>query len=572
MEIKTLEIRKFRSIDSCFISFNKINAIVGQNNSGKSAIIRAMNAFFNKDQEEINFIQGKHAYTPNSQPKITATFSNFQNNDVTQYCHGGVLTIQMQYYPSSKKIIYRYKKANEFSTAPQELIDLVSASIAFIYVPPNRNSAELKWEENTLIKQLIEEYLENETLRRDTLTPKFRSATKYLEDGALTKISKELEKFYSLRHKFNFSINFGKETNYANFLTGIQLFIKEAGMTHNLDDCGTGLQSLTIISLHRSLAKLRHKNIILGLEEPETNLHPQAQRELISSISNPPPQQGVAQLILTTHSTVLIDNIDHKHISLVRKQPDINRGFKSEIRSINEGFFEDNEIEEFNYYQFHQYRNSDFFYANYVIFCESKNDAEVVKHLAKKINVDLDLYGITIINIDGVNNLPYPYHIVKQLGLPHLLILDKDYFIPYLNDDLEKSRDNQGLPKYRYVFKTGNLLGELIPSERARSGILNAFKENHSKALDLLSQHSIICMNYNLEMDLLCSDFAVEVMSDKLNINGDNRNRCFLLTQRHKAIKKIDNILYTLNSLENRNLPNSYKRIKRKLADIIREI
>ena len=85
------------------------------------------------------------------------------------------------------------------------------------------------------------------------------------------------------------------------------------------------------------------------------------------------------------------------------------------------------------------YRNSDFFFANYIIFAESKNDVEVIKFLAKSKNIDLDLYGISLINIDGIKNLPYPFHVVRNLNLPYTIILDKDYFIPYLNDELDSS-------------------------------------------------------------------------------------------------------------------------------------
>ena len=95
------------------------------------------------------------------------------------------------------------------------------------------------------------------------------------------------------------------------------------------------------------------------MEEPETNLHPQAQRELINSIKNTSPDE-YTQVLLTTHSTVIVDNVDHKHITLVRKVKDEQRGFKSEVFKLKQSFFEDHNLEEFKYYQFHHYRNSDF--------------------------------------------------------------------------------------------------------------------------------------------------------------------------------------------------------------------
>lgn len=548
MKISKIELKKFRSIEKCLIELNDLNAIVGQNNSGKSAIIRALNCFFNFKDEEVNFIQGKHHYNPSSTPVITLTFIDF-DSEFGEYAENSILQIQQSFKSSSKKAIYKYKRNGSYVNAPDTLLEMINSKISFVYIPPNRSAVELKWEEDSLIKELIEEYLKKETARRDNLTPKFKQATEHLENGVLNKIGCEVEKFYSLKKNFTYNLSFNSDSNYSAFLNNIEVFIEEFGIRHNLDDCGTGLQSVTIIAFYRVLAKLKGKHIILGLEEPETNLHPQAQRELINSIKNTSPDE-YTQVLLTTHSTVIVDNVDHKHITLVRKVKDEQRGFKSEVFKLKQSFFEDHNLEEFKYYQFHHYRNSDFFFANYVIFVESKNDAEVVKYLAKTKKIDLDLYGVSLIDIGGVKNLAYPFHIVKDLNLPNTVILDKDYFIPYLNDELNNSRDAEGLPKYKYEFKRGTLLSALIPSASEQEKLLGLFKTNHSKALDHLEKFNIICMNYSLEIDLLCSDLAVKEMSKILNLNSAQSNRHFLLTERHKVIKDIKNILNVLEKLQ----------------------
>lgn len=567
MKISKIELKKFRSIGKCLIELNDLNAIVGQNNSGKSAIIRALNCFFNFKDEEVNFIQGKHHYNPSSTPVIALTFIDI-DSEFGEYAENSILQIQQSFKSSSKKAIYKYKRNGSYVNAPDTLLEMINSKISFVYIPPNRSAVELKWEEDSLIKELIEEYLKKETARRDNLTPKFKQATEHLENGVLNKIGCEVEKFYSLKKNFTYNLSFNSDSNYSAFLNNIEVFIEEFGIRHNLDDCGTGLQSVTIIAFYRVLAKLKGKHIILGLEEPETNLHPQAQRELINSIKNTSPDE-YTQVLLTTHSTVIVDNVDHKHITLVRKVKDEQRGFKSEVFKLKQSFFEDHNLEEFKYYQFHHYRNSDFFFANYVIFVESKNDAEVVKYLAKTKKIDLDLYGVSLIDIGGVKNLAYPFHIVKDLNLPNTVILDKDYFIPYLNDELNNSRDAEGLPKYKYEFKRGTLLSALIPSSSEQEKLLGLFKTNHSKALDHLEKFNIICMNYSLEIDLLCSDLAVKEMSKILNLNSTQSNRHFLLTERHKVIKDIKNILNVLEKLQVINYPNSFKRIRNRIEKII---
>lgn len=568
MKIIKLDIRKFRSIDKCVLDISNINAIVGQNNSGKSTVIRALNAFFNPDDEIACFYQAKHAYDNKSVSRITLTFDDF-GVGFEDCVHNNILEVELSYKQSNKKLSYRVKRGVSTSIAPEGLLNRIKEKIAFVYIPLNRNSQQFKWEEDALIKTLVEKKLELETQRRDTLSPKFKAATDYLEKGALKRISSKVESYYSLRRGFDFSFSFEKDTSFKNFLSSIEVYIEEAGVKHILEDCGTGLQSLTVIALHRLLASLKDQDIILGLEEPETNLHPQAQRELIHSIRKSSNDGEVVQVFFTTYSTVLVDNISHLDIILVSKCKDVTRGFKSQVLKLASNFFDIHDINEFKYYQYHDYNNSDFFYASFVVFVESKNDAEVVRYLAAKNNIDLDLYGVSVVPMGGVNNFKYGYQVVHGLNMPYLVIVDKDYFIPYLNDDLESSRSQNGLPRYRHVFKENILMDQLITEEEDRSLLLTHFQSNHTKALDVLERHNIVCMNYNLESDLLCSSKAVELMASCLRLSPAESNMKCLLENYSKAIKKIGNILEVVGDLPPRNLPTSYKRIVRQLKKIV---
>ncbi len=570
MKLIQLNIKKFRSIEKAEIYFDEINAIVGQNNSGKSAIIRALNCFFNYEKEEVNFIKGIHTYSNPSTSILELKFlaGNLSTSILEQYLVDGHLFFQMKFKSSGKKRTLRIKNYMGYQTVDESFIFELKKYVTFVYIPPNRNDNDIKWNESTLLMEVLDEFIKKETSRRDNITPQIKKTTSFLESGLLQKITKSLKQIYSLNDDFNFELSFDKTSNILNFFNGLKLHIVENDKAFDLLECGTGVQSLTIIALHLYLAKLRHENIILGLEEPETNLHPQAQRELISSIKKYTSDSELSQIILTTHSTVFVDNIEHHKITLVRKTNDLTRGFKSKVSMLSDNFFIKYNIEEFKYYQYHGYRNSDFFYAKRVIIVESKNDAEVIKSLARRESIDLDLEGITLINIDGVKNLNYAFYLIKELEIPYTLILDKDYFIPYINDDLASSRNAQGLPKYKYEYKNECIIDILINNHREKIDLLKLFENNHSKALDLTENYNIIVMNYNLEIDLICSNKSVEKYCERFNILSPNDNRKHLLVERYKQIKKIEHILPVLESIEINNLPNSYKRIRKLLINI----
>ena len=55
MKIESIQIENFRSIQNATITMHQVLAIVGQNNVGKSHILRALNAFFNFDEEKRDF-------------------------------------------------------------------------------------------------------------------------------------------------------------------------------------------------------------------------------------------------------------------------------------------------------------------------------------------------------------------------------------------------------------------------------------------------------------------------------------------------------------------------------------
>ncbi|MFA9459066.1 ATP-dependent endonuclease [Halalkalibacter sp. AB-rgal2] len=283
--VKTF-IKNFRSINSCTVLNGKISALVGENNPGKSAVLRALNSFFNYEQEESNFSSGLHQYSKKSLVRVELTFTEVPSIDkYAQMLNNDELIIRMTYSAKTKKRTLHYKKNGTYETLSNDFINLLKEDINYILIPPNRDHRQVVWEENTLLKTVLEEYLRKHTSRRGNLTPKVIVAAKNLENNALSKVEAEVDKYYSMNRNFKFKFNFDKQIDYSLLLNDITLDIEERGQVYNITESGSGIQSLTIIALYRYLAELKHNNIILGIEEPEINLHPQAQREFITSIS-----------------------------------------------------------------------------------------------------------------------------------------------------------------------------------------------------------------------------------------------------------------------------------------------
>src|SRR5699024_8688884 len=175
---------------------------------------------------------------------------------------------------------------------------------------------------------------------------------------------KSLDEFYPLHKEFKFNLKYNKLIDYNFLLDDIFLELEENNLSYGISESGSGVQSLTTISIYRYMAQINNTNIILGVEEPEVNLHPQAQREFINSISN---DKSDAQILFTTHSSVIIDQLSHDKIVLFRKINDSKRGFKTSVDQVPQNFWKINNIEEYKYNQFYSYKNSEFFFSKYII-------------------------------------------------------------------------------------------------------------------------------------------------------------------------------------------------------------
>ena len=111
------------------------------------------------------------------------------------------------------------------------------------------------------------------------------------------------------------------------------------------------------------------------------------------------------------------------------------------------------------------------------------------------------------------------------------------------------------------VFKSSTLIQEIFHIKTKRDLIEKHLSNNHTKSLSLTPEFDLICLNYNLEMDILSTSNSKEVMCNYLNLTPPNRTVKYLLTKRENRIKDIDVLLNVINNSEKRNLPFSYRHI-----------
>jgi len=130
---------------------------------------------------------------------------------------------------------------------------------------------------------------------------------------------------------------------------------------------------------------------------------------------------------------------------------------------------------------------------------------------------------------------------------------------------------HRGFPRYRKVFKADTLLELMIPDVTERDNLLHLFHANHSRAMDILEKANVFCFKWSLEIDLVNSNIARDLLFNQMNIPAAARTTNTLLVDRKKAIKKLETLYPVINLLEPSNLPNSYKRLRKLLPDLIKK-
>lgn len=570
MKISTVTIEKFRSIKKAFFNMNDITAVVGENNAGKTAVLRALNAVLNFEYEETSFINKRHQFAPRNNTYITICFSDVPDKFIyNDKKFSDSLILQFSYSYSENKKKYFVLRGRDKTNVDDSFLHELSNDITYVYIPAGRTNKDISWNDNSIFKELITSYAAQYTENRDTISGNVRQATNKIHDIVLSKLEGKINNLYMQNRSVDFKIEFPADLDYTFLLDRIEFSLNEYGSNYILQEWGSGTKSLAVIAMHRANALLKNRSVVLGIEEPETNLHPQAQKRFILSLRSN-LHSNETQTIFTTHSTVLVNELAHNDILLIRRVADIKRGFISTATQLALDFWLKYDVEEFKHYQYFNYKNSDFFFAKYVVLGESKNDCQVFEKLISEELGD-KIADVSFLDAGGIENIKYPFFLLKELKIPFIVIVDKDFFFEYkINNELEPSRNTKtGLPTYKNELKHDGVIDDIFNTSVAKEKLLECNKQGYRKFYEYTKNFRVLSMNYCLEMDLTCSEKAREEYYSILNTIPTNKTQKHLLVDNKKAIKKIDKMLNILDCIPKKNYPESYLKIKKTIIEDI---
>lgn len=127
MKLTEIRIDNFRSIKECHLYLSEVTAVIGENNAGKTALLRALNSVFNWEYEQPFFLNNAHQYAVRTTTKIVLTFEEIPDKDTyTGKLLGDNLVLEFKYaYGATTRKRSLYAKIN----IPQRFHTAAAASI-----------------------------------------------------------------------------------------------------------------------------------------------------------------------------------------------------------------------------------------------------------------------------------------------------------------------------------------------------------------------------------------------------------------------------------------------------------
>ncbi|MCY8377811.1 DNA replication and repair protein RecF [Bacillus licheniformis] len=414
------------------VEFNKgLNIIVGENDSGKTAIIDAIKTVLSTNNQDVSWVTEQDFYVDSKSLKIECIFRNLSQREEAFFYEWLTITpekteLRVVMEAEIYEDINKQRKVKKIVKAGSENLesgmeDTVRQLLSVTYLKPLRDAAtELSPGKRSRIAQVVKnlsdfaDYSPEQKQIIDSFSSAFDELKAILNEPVLSKIGKTVDHFFEDNNKKVPEI-ISKEMSFVEILRKLEL---------NLGEVGTGLGSSNLLFMAVELLLLSESEVgpkIALIEEVEAHIHPQAQLRVIKHFEKNSKNTGI-QYIFTSHSPILASSISLESIIFI---------YNKQAYPMKKGYTKLQE-EDYEFLErFLDATKANMFFAQGIIFVEGDAENLLLPAVAEVIGRPLHRYGVSVINVGNLAFKRYTSiflrsHKNKQLNFPVSIITDLD--------------------------------------------------------------------------------------------------------------------------------------------------
>lgn len=450
MQLRRLEIQNFRGITNLNLAIDDTTVLIGENNTGKTAILDALRFALRNIKtrrgcafDEYDFHLPASSSEPSDAPAISirATFKEDQPGDwddqqvaklnrakILQIDNAGcslvILKVGARFDVTSQDFVQDWEFQNPDGEALTGLSDtslaIFHSEVSYFYLSALRDASKQFDARGPFWRPFLKE---------SQLTPEKRTEieTKLSEVNELiisshTSFSQVVTRLKEVRDVVSVA-NGGKEIVSVDAVPG-RLFDMLSKAAVNLNTTtgakipvgrhGEGTQSLAVLTLFNAYLQAWNKgDPVVALEEPEAHLHPSAIRALWQLIEKIPGQK-----IISTHSGDLLAEVPASSVvRLARVQGSLRSWPVSEVTLT------DKQTRQFNFHIRHA--RGELLFAKGWLLGEGESEVTLLPEVARILGFNLERAGVRCIQFRQAD-IGLFLSVADRLGIPWVTLTDND--------------------------------------------------------------------------------------------------------------------------------------------------